>query len=258
MSSKKPTIQTDRLASGKPDGAISGEQLRTLAGGIAHDLNTVITTIYGFSELALESLEVPSEAAQDIHNIIRAADKAKSLTGQLFDLSRMTEQEMITVSVEEVVTDTLDLLMPSVPDNVTLLRCIKTPDIRIEAVPEKLFRVFMNIAVNALQSMEGKGGMLTVTIDSEVSKGINMAADEQRIAVIRFEDTGKGMEGETAAYMFSPFFTEGKGEKGRGLGLSIVYDIVREHGGKLRVRSEKGKGTVVEVLLPAVTFGSAL
>jgi len=255
VSNKKYTRPSVRQTTEEPRETVSAEQLRTEAGGIAHDLNTVITTIYGFSEIALESIDGSSDAAQNVQKIIQAADKAKSLTKQLLNLSLEKEQEMIIVRVEEVINDTLNLLLPSLAGNVTVSCLIKAPDIEVEAVPEKLFRVFMNIAVNALQSMEGKGGRLTVTLDREVIKKSKKKEEREEFALIRFEDTGRGMNGETAEKMFMPFFTRGKGDKGTGLGLAVVYDIVREHGGTLRVSSEKGRGTAMEVLIPALSLG---
>ncbi len=236
----------------------SADQLRTVAAGIAHDLNTVITTIYGLSELALEDVDDSSEAAVTIKKIILAADRARSLTGQLHDLNLTTSYEPVKVSVAEIINETIDLLTPSVPPDIEVSHCIRTPDILVEAIPGKLFRVFMNIIVNSLQSMEEGGGRLVITIDSvRTNKGEN-AGDEKEFAVIRFEDTGKGMDAATMAYARTPFYTERSDKGGTGLGLAVVDRIVREHGGTLKISPAKESGTVVEVLLPAVVFGSDL
>lgn len=247
----------------------------SLAGGIAHDLNTIITVIYGYAEMALESIDDNSPAAGNVSRIIGAADRARTLTGQMLDLSRSSQRGKIPVRVGDVITETIDFIMPSVRSNILVTQNIVNPDIFVEAEPAQLFRVFLNIAFNALQSIEEAGGSLTVTLDTVASGDALHASEtgsreagavkpvESRVtnagsgfARIRFADTGKGMEPETVARIFEPFFTEGKKEKGTGLGLTVVRDIVSEMNGTLEVSSVTGKGTVIDVLVPAVKFGS--
>jgi len=242
-----------------------------LAGGIAHDLNTIITVIYGYTEMALESLENDSAAAGNLKRIIGAADRARTLTGQLLDLSRSSMREKIPVRVGDVIAETIDFIMPSVRSNILVTGNITNPDIFVEAEPAQLFRVFLNIAFNALQSIEETGGSLTVTLDTLTSgdarqvdeagsreagaSGKREAGAGQGYARIRFADTGTGMEPETLARIFEPFFSEGKKERGTGLGLTVVRDIVSEMNGTLEVSSVRGKGTVIDVLIPVVKFG---
>jgi signal transduction histidine kinase len=249
-------------------------QIALLAGGIAHDLNTVITAIYGYSEMALESLENDSDAAASVRRIIMAADRAKALTGQLLDLSHSSMHEKKHVSVGEVIAETLDFIKPSVRDNVVVTRQLNTPEVYVEADPAQLFRVFLNIAVNALQSIDETGGSLAVTLDTVTAEagsvtgtaaGRSASAGEERQtgaershARIRFADTGTGMDPETMARIFDPFFTEGKKEGGTGLGLTVVRDIISGMNGTLNVSSVRGKGTVIDVLIPEVRFGSLL
>jgi signal transduction histidine kinase len=241
-----------------PDLTSSAEQLRTVAAGVAHDLNTVITTIYGLSELALESLDDTTEAALNIKKIIFAADRARSLTGQLLDLSITRQHEPVKVRVEEIINETLGMLAPSVPSDIEVSCTVRKPDILVEAVPVMLFRVFMNIIVNSVQSMEEGGGSLAITLDSiRTGMGRN-TGEEKEFAVVRFEDSGKGMDTTTMAYMLRPLYTERKDKGGTGLGLAVVDRIIKEHGGTLRISSAKETGTVVEVLLPVVIFGSDL
>jgi len=256
VSGKNHKEESGRIASESHDAAVTASQAYAMAGAIAHDLNTILTTIYGYSETALETLDETSEAGRNIRRIIAAADRAKSLTSQLLDLSRRSAHNKAPLKVSDVLSEALDFLQPSAGSNIKVTRQIKTPGILVEAVPEQLFRVFLNIAANALDSMEDTGGSLTVTLDTAgISEGTEAGANRRQV-LIRFADTGKGMDAETSARMFEPFFTSGKREKGTGLGLTIAHDIVTEMNGSLRVNSEKGRGTVIDLLFPAAEFGS--
>lgn len=244
-----------RGSEGNTEPGRAGDAYR-LAGGIAHDLNTILTTIYGYCEMALESLEEESEARRNVLRIIEAVHRARELTGRLLDIDHMSAEEKQHLRVSEIISDSLRFVMPSAGDNISLSLQIKSPDLMVEAVPSQLFRVFMNITVNALRAMKEGGGILTVTLDyvSEV-KG-EEAADGRSLALIRFADTGEGMDQETASRIFEPYFTGDGNRAGTGLGLTVVQDIVTEMNGTLKVRSEKGKGTVIDLLIPAAVFGS--
>lgn len=256
MSGRKQIKESGRIVPDDRDAAVSAGHAYALAGAIAHDLNTILTTIFGYSEMALESLDEASDAGRNVRMIIEAANRARRLTAQLLDLSRRSETEKVLLKVSDVLSETLDFISPSVRNNITVTRQMKAPDLLIEAVPEQLFRVFLNIAVNALQAMEGTGGSLTVTLDAAGINDGEEAGPDRIKALIRFADTGKGMDAETSSRMFEPFFTSGKKEKGTGLGLTIVRDIISEMDGDLKVSSEMGRGTVIDLLFPVAMLGS--
>jgi signal transduction histidine kinase len=230
-------------------------QLSSLTGGIAHDLNTVLTTIYGYCELALESLSDSRENENYIRRIIAATDRAKTLTGQLLDLSRRATQEKVPVRVANVLADTIDFISPSLPKGIRINRRIRTPDASVMAAPVQLFRVFMNLTINAIQAMRAKGGTLTVTVDHAEPSDSPGETQKGSHVLIRFTDTGTGMDEETAAKIFRPFFTGGK-EKGTGLGLTVVSDAVREMGGRISVISAPDAGTTFDLIIPDPFFGT--
>jgi two-component system cell cycle sensor histidine kinase/response regulator CckA len=236
-----------------------------LAGGIAHDLNTILTTVYGYCEMALESLDEASPASHNVRRIIDATDRARQLTGRLLDLDRASSEEKLRVKVSDIIEDTVGFLKPTVHDNISLSLQMKSPDLMVEAIPSQLFRAFMNIAVNALNAMEEGGGSLTVTLDAAragegeeagVAKESARPGEGCTHALIRFADTGAGMDQETASRIFEPYYTGDTGKGGTGLGLTVVNDIITEMNGTMKVRSELGKGTVIDLLIPAVVFGS--
>jgi signal transduction histidine kinase len=129
---------------------------------------------------------------------------------------------------------------------------IISPEIMVSADPLQLFRAFTNLAVNALQAMESTGGRLTITLE-KITAGNKKKLKPGEYALIRFADTGKGMDKKTADMMFDPFFTSRSSGNGTGLGLSLVYDIISDLDGDINVSSGVNKGTVIDILIPAET-----
>jgi signal transduction histidine kinase len=231
-------------------------QLSALAGGIAHDLNTVLTTVYGYSEQALEILgDDNAEASEQVRRIIAAADRARDLARQLLSLSHRSAQEKVAVRVADVIADTIDFIRPSVPSAIQIIRMLKVPEATVMAVPAQLFRIFLNLLLNASQAIGDREGTITVTMElpeKSTGTGDARAAD---LLLITVRDNGKGMDGSTAGKIFNPWFTSGR-KDGTGLGLTVVSDAVRELGGTVRVDSEPDKGTTFSLLIPSAFFGS--
>lgn len=252
MSVKKQIRQIDYRTSEKTEIRNCIRQYGKLAGGIAHDLNTILTTIYGYSEMAMESLDETSEAGQNIRNILLAADKARTLTGRLMNLGNPAGNDRKTVRVSDIIKETISLIKPSIPHGTEVAENLASPDILVSADPLQLFRAFTNLAVNALQSMESTGGRLTITLET-VSVDDRKQLNTGEYALIRFADTGQGMDKKTADKMFDPFFTARKSGNGTGLGLSLVYDIISDLEGDINVSSGVNEGTVIEILIPAET-----
>lgn len=220
-----------------------------LAGGIAHDFNTILTTIYGYGELSLETLDKSSEAYNNVSKILQAAGRAKSLTNQILTFSRHAGQERIKVRVSDIISETISSVKPVLPPGIEVTGEVKKHDITVSADPTQLFRVFINLARNAIQAMEDKGGRLTITLDEKHREEHGRLA-EGSYALIRFADTGQGMDEKTAGRIFEPFFTAGKQGKGTGLGLSVVYGIISEIDGDIAVTSKVDEGTVIDILIP--------
>lgn len=230
--------------------------LGALAGGIAHDLNTVITTIYGYSEQVLETLgDANPDASEQTRRIIGAADRAKVLAGQLLSLSHRAAQEKVAVRIADVIADTIDFIRPSVPSGIRILRMLKASDATVTAVPAQLFRIFLNLLLNASQAIGDREGMITVTLDYHEKSKSDPAGDNRKWLLVTVRDNGKGMDSTTAGKIFNPWFTSGT-RNGTGLGLTVVSDAVKELGGTVAVDSEPGNGTTFSLLIPAALFGS--
>ncbi|NLE34830.1 MAG: hypothetical protein GX622_06990 [Bacteroidales bacterium] len=252
---KKERKTTSAGGQGHDGSRRAAAQLAEMAGGIAHDLNTVITTIYGFSEQALESAGEQSGTATHIRKIISAADRVKMLTARLLSLSRRAADEKVTVRVTDILSDTIEFVKPSIPPGIKIIRKISAPEATIETIPVQLFRIFLNLIMNAVQAIEKKKGNIEITVDGPVNNKGNRPGKNDSFLLIRITDTGKGMDGPTIEKMFEPYFTKGS-EQGTGLGLTVVNDALKDMGGTITVRSAQGHGTTVDMIIPHATFGA--
>jgi len=230
------------------------ETIGSLAGGIAHDFNNILATISGYSEMLIEDLPEGSDMTEKVAKIQIAVQKARSITNQILTFSRQVEQEKVNVSVSKILKETIGFVKSAVPANIVIRSRIPLTGSNVYADPTQLFRVFLNLMTNAIQSMEEKGGTLSVNmavvegklVKHELNKDI--VADEY--VLLTFKDTGKGMEPSLMARIFEPFFTTREVGKGTGLGLSVIHGIVTEMEGEILVSSKKEKGSVFYVYLP--------
>lgn len=230
------------------------ETIGALAGGIAHDFNNILTTISGYSELVQNDLPRYSQASGNVAKILAAVSKARSLTNQMLTFSRQVEQEKVSVNVCEVLRETLGFVRSAIPSHIKINSSIRIRKAPVFADPTQLFRVFLNLMTNAMQSMEERPGTISVSlslvkgcdVQKEISKDI--VADEYALVTVR--DMGKGMDPSLLRRIFEPFFTTREVGKGSGLGLSVVHGIVTEIGGDIMVSSKLGEGSVFYVYLP--------
>lgn len=234
------------------------ETIGVMAGGIAHDFNNILATISGYSEMLLEDLPKSSPYSEKVSKIQNAVLKAHSITNQILTFSRQVEQEKIPVRVSEVLKETIGFVKSAAGSNIIIRSRISGKDPNVFADPTQLFRVFLNLMNNAIQSMEEDGGTLSVKlavvdgklVQHEINKDI--VADEY--VLLTFKDTGKGMEPSLIGRIFEPFFTTREVGKGTGLGLSVIHGIIAELDGEILVSSKKEKGSVFYVYLPVSKY----
>ncbi|MBK7627557.1 MAG: PAS domain-containing protein [Bacteroidales bacterium] len=230
------------------------ETIGALAGGIAHDFNNILATISGYAEMLREDLPKDSDLSEKAGKIQGAVIKARSITNQILTFSRQVEQEKVPVRVSEVLSETIGFVRSAAPSNIVIKSRITGKKANVFADPTQLFRVFLNLMTNAVQSMEEGGGTLSVSMEIVEGKLIrhelnkDIVADEYVLLV--FKDTGKGMEPSLISRVFEPFFTTREVGKGTGLGLSVVHGIITELEGEILVSSKKEKGSVFYVYLP--------
>jgi signal transduction histidine kinase/PAS domain-containing protein/CheY-like chemotaxis protein len=230
------------------------ETIGSLAGGIAHDFNTILATISGYSEMLQEDLPESSALSDKVGKIQGAVMKARSITNQILTFSRQVEQEKIPTSVSEVLKETIGFIKSSIPLEITVKSYIPKIEANVLADPTQLFRVFLNLMTNAIQSMEKEGGTLFVSLEIVDGKLLQHKLNKDIVAdeyvLITFRDTGYGMDPSLKSRIFEPFFTTREVGKGTGLGLSVVHGIVSEMEGEILISSKKDEGSVFDIYLP--------
>jgi two-component system, cell cycle sensor histidine kinase and response regulator CckA len=233
------------------------EAFGQLAGGVAHDFNNFLTTILGYSDLALDSLGERSKAGRHVAEIREAAGRASALTGQLMAFSRKNPLEPRVVELNSVILNMERSLLRLLGENISVVchlhRDNGSAHIRVD--PGQLTQVLINLAVNARDAMQGNGKLIietsTVTIESAREDGVSLQELEPGVyAVISVIDSGPGMDEESKAHLFEPFFTTKP--EGSGLGLATSYGIIRQSGGSIQIESEPNHGTTVQIYLPKV------
>jgi PAS domain S-box-containing protein len=232
------------------------ESLGVLAGGIAHDFNNLLTSMLGHAALALRKLTSDSPARRNIEQIETAAQRAADLTKQMLAYSGKGQFVVQLINLTKVVEEMSQLLHTVISKKARLRFDFPDDLLTIEGDPGQVRQVVMNLITNASDALGDAGGTIslatgrTLVTPSEASGflvGENLASGQY--VFLEVSDTGSGMDAETKARMFEPFFSTKF--SGRGLGLAAVLGIVRGHGGAISVESESGRGTTIRVLLPA-------
>ena len=231
------------------------EAVGQLAGGVAHDFNNLLTAIMGYGQLLSNRSEVGDAARRDVDEILRAADRAATLTRQLLAFSRQQVLEPRVLSLNSTITDMEKMLRRLIGEDMDLVTAPARDLGRVKVDPGQIEQVLMNLVVNARDAMP-QGGKLTIeTTNIDLDDSYAGSRPDVRpgpYVMLAVSDTGCGMTPETAAHVFEPFFTTKELGKGTGLGLSTVHGIVKQSGGHIELYSELGQGTTFKVYLPRV------
>jgi PAS domain S-box-containing protein len=226
-----------------------------LAGGVAHDFNNLLTAISGNAEFALEDLPAEHPARSDIQEIAKAADRAASLTRQLLAFSRRQIIELHVVSLNDLVLNLDRMLRRLIGEDIELVT-LPAADLGLtKADPGQIEQSLVNLVINARDAMPN-GGKLTIetanfAIDEAFAQDYPGAVPGEYVMLV-VSDTGAGMTAEVKAHLFEPFFTTKGVGKGTGLGLAMVFGIVKQHGGHIYVDSAVGHGTTIKIYLQRV------
>jgi PAS domain S-box-containing protein len=230
------------------------EAIGRLAGGVAHDFNNILMSIMGSADLLL--MDTTDELVRaEIIEIKQSVERGAGLTRQLLAFSRRQATRARLFALGDVVGGMETMLRRLIGPEIDL-RIVRSGPVMVHADPAQIEQVILNLVINARDAMP-EGGRLTISVDDieldEASAAVNAEGRTGRYALLSVTDTGTGMDENTRARLFEPFFSTKEQGKGTGLGLSIVYGIVKQSTGYITVSSERGRGTMFLIYLPLAT-----
>jgi len=236
------------------------EAVGRLAGGIAHDFNNLLTAINGFAELVVHALGPDHPSTADVRQIHSAGKSAETLTRQLLAFSRRQILQPQILDLNHVLERVESLLRRLIGEDLTLRMKLTTPLARVSADPGQIEQVIMNLAVNARDAMPHGGALTIETANVELDQRYAVrhpGATAGPHVMVAVSDTGTGMDQATQKRLFEPFFTTKDVGKGTGLGLAMVYGIVKQSRGSIFAYSELGHGSTFKMFLPVIHADAA-
>ena len=229
------------------------EAIGRLAGGVAHDFNNLVTVINGYADMLTEEQLTAAQRRKFAAEIIRAGERAASLTSQLLAFSRKQVMQPRVINLNTILAEVPGMIGRLIGEDIELAVRPAKDLASVEADPAQIEQILLNLIVNARDAMP-KGGTITihtenVILDDNYARQHPGSSPGHHV-MLAVSDTGEGMDAETMTHMFEPFFTT-KAHHGTGLGLSTVYGIVQQSGGSIWPYSEPGHGTIFKIYFPA-------
>ena len=229
------------------------ESVGTLAGGIAHDFNNILSSILGYTELAINDVEKDTALEDYLYEVYSAGNRATDLVKQILAYARQSEGALKPIQVNPIVKEVLKFMRSSIPTTIEIRQTVDSNSL-IMGNPTQIHQILMNLCTNSAFALEDTGGILEVGlkdvfIDS-TSPMCQVGLKKGEYIEIKVADTGTGIPPDIIDSIFEPYFTtKGIGE-GTGMGLSMVHGIVESYGGKISVKSALGEGTTFTIYLP--------
>jgi PAS domain S-box-containing protein len=227
------------------------EAIGLLASGVAHDFNNILTVVLGYAQLLSKTLGAPRDNKVALQKITDACFEAREFTAKLLTFGRNDPPQARTIILDAEIRKIEDMLRRLISENIEMQVSLNCANRKILAEPAAVSHIIMNLAINARDAM-ASGGVLTITT-SPFSITLNEKCSlvpPGDYALLEVTDTGCGMDEMTLSQMFEPFFTTKPCGQGTGLGLPMVYRIVRQCSGQIRVESELGRGSTFRIYLP--------
>ncbi|WP_177176918.1 hybrid sensor histidine kinase/response regulator [Faunimonas pinastri] len=231
------------------------EALGQLTGGVAHDFNNLLAAVLGSLELLKKHMPEEPRATRLVNNAIQAAERGATLTQRMLAFARRQELSLEAVEIDALVKGMIELLERSLGPSVTIRANLPSGPLFGKADANQLELAILNLGVNARDAMPD-GGLIDIDVREEEGAGVPDALKPGRYICISVADTGEGMDEATLARATEPFFTTKGIGKGTGLGLSMVHGMVEQSGGRLILRSDKGRGTTAELWIPRWSEGA--
>ncbi|KPK26118.1 MAG: hypothetical protein AMK69_12720 [Nitrospira bacterium SG8_3] len=230
------------------------EAIGTLAGGIAHDFNNILSSVIGYTELALEEVSKGGLLHSNLQEVLKAGRRARDLVRQILAFSRQSDQELKPLEISPIIKETLKLLRASLPSTINIKQHMGANLGTVMTDPTQVNQILMNLCTNAAHAMEKNGGTLEVNLE-KVGNGTDVGVRFPGLSPgpyvkLTVSDNGHGMAPEVKERIFDPYFTTKEKGEGTGLGLAMVHGIVKSHGGTITVYSEPEMGATFHVYLP--------
>ena len=230
------------------------QALGTLAGGIAHDFNNILAAIIGFSERALNNIDEKSAARRYLELVRKSGLRGRDLIRQILTFSRKTTDNVQPLALAPIIEETCRMLRAMLPAAIRIETHIETESDEIEANASQIQQVLMNLSTNAAHAMRENGGTIGITLSETIlDRGNPVLQPDMKTGpyvVLTVRDTGAGMDEEVRRRVFEPFFSTKSTGEGTGMGLSVVYGIVKSHKGAITVSSEPGIGSIFTIFFP--------
>jgi len=231
------------------------ESIGHLAGGIAHDFNNILSVIIGYGHVALMNMAPDDHQRADIEQMLEAGDRAAQLTKDLLLFSRKQVSEQSNINLNNIIRKVEKFLKRIIGEDVDCETSLSEKVLQVRGDAHQLEQVLMNLATNSRDAMPSGGVFTVATAQATLDETFFSAhgyGKSGSYAMITISDTGKGMDAATKDRIFEPFFTTKEVGKGTGLGLAVVYGIIKQHEGYINVYSEPGSGTTFKIYLPLI------
>ena len=232
------------------------ESIGFLAAGISHDFNNILNMILGYSEITQMDFEEDSQNYQNMNQVRIAVQRGREMVEQLLAFSKSEISRYGLVSLTAIVRETSELMRAGMQSNIRLDVQIGEDVPDIHADPVKLRQVILNLATNAVHAMKENGGQLLIGLRKEtvqIMHEMSVMLDNGDYICLTVRDTGTGMPPSVLERIYDPFFSTKQVGEGTGLGLSVVHGIIEEHGARIFVDSEVGKGTCFRIYFSICT-----
>ena len=226
------------------------ESIATFAGGIAHDVRNIITSMIAYIEIVRNDKGVSDRTLQRTNLLDKSIRNAGNMISQLLSFARKSKSTLVETGLNGVVRDTLNIIRASIGENIEIVHNLWPNDLIIRANVNQIESVIMNLVFNARDAVSGSGRIDITTEITTVPGKQDGIVPEGRYVVLTISDTGAGIPAEHLPRIFEPFFTTKSEGKGTGLGLAMVYSIVADHKGHITVESEPGRGSKFTIYFP--------
>ncbi|MEQ8168394.1 MAG: ATP-binding protein [Candidatus Eremiobacterota bacterium] len=232
------------------------KSLGTLSGGIAHEFNNILGVILGYTEMTIDELPENSPLNEYLMQIVKSCFRAKDIVKQILFFSQKGKKEIKPLKLSEVIKEAFELINPLIPSTISICKDFEGNSSIIAGDATSIHQILINLCTNAIHSMSEGKGIINVTLtDINIDKKnlfLYRGLSPGHWVKLTVSDTGHGMESNVIEHIFEPFFTTKSTGKGSGMGLSVVYGIVKSHNGDIKVYSTAGKGTSFDIFFPCL------